>query len=140
MRCEIRADQTTVKRPVVLGVSRGVDPDKAVASLDVALEGSLLIGLQNVAGGQQEDDRTVACEGGVGEDARIFGRVDYKSMLIAKCADGIDRVRDRFVAETCGPREDQHAVACLRLLRASASDDALVQQRMAERQRRNPRK
>src|SRR5262245_36190314 len=116
MRSEICAYEAAIEWPVVLGVGRGVDPDKPITCLNVAFEGRLLISLENVASGQQEDDRTIAGQRGVGEDARIRGRDHQKSILIAESADGSTRVRDRVMAEPGRPREDQHVVAGLRLL------------------------
>src|SRR2546421_365800 len=60
MAVEVRAGQSGVPRPVVLGVRGGVPADVAAARLDVALEDVLLRRIQDVTRRIQEDDCAVS--------------------------------------------------------------------------------
>jgi hypothetical protein len=84
-------DHLVVPGPVVFGVRRGVDPDEAAARLDVALERGLLLVVEDVARGAQEDHHLVLLELLVFEHARgVFGPEHVEVVQLRRGADRFD--------------------------------------------------
>ena len=108
--------------PVVLGVGRGMDAGVAAARADVALERSLLAGVERVAGRRQEDDASYCDRTRVGEQRRVLGRVDLEVVRVAERLDGGDALVDRVVAEAGRLGEHQHPEARLRVVGAEHRD------------------
>ena len=109
MAVEVRARQSAVPRPVVLGVGGGVHADVSAPRLDVALEDVLLRRIQHVARRTQEDDGAIARQVFLREGAGILRRVDRESILLAELLDCGDAVGDGAVPECGGLGEDEHA-------------------------------
>ena len=81
--------------------------DVSAAAADVALEGSLLGAVQDVARGAHEDDGVEALEILVAELRRILRRVDDEAAGRAERADRRDAVGDRGVTKARRAREDE---------------------------------
>src|SRR5713101_4294845 len=73
---KVGSDQLPIPGPVILGIAGGMHASISSPVLDVSFEGRLLVGIQNVAGGQQENDGVIAREVGIGENRCIFRKVD----------------------------------------------------------------
>src|SRR5207247_10757171 len=84
MAVEVGARQSTVPRPVVLGVCGRMHADVSAARLDVALEDILLRWIQHVARRTQEDDGAVARQVFLREGAGVLRRVDRESIPLAE--------------------------------------------------------
>ncbi len=84
----------------------------APAGLDVTLKSRLLLRVQYVAGGAQEDHRLVLPQAVVMEVGGVFGGVDPELVLLPQLLDGRDAVRDGGVFEAAGLGEDQHPGRC----------------------------
>ena len=103
-------DHLRVPGPVVFGVRRGVNADEAAARPDVALERGLLLVVEDVAGGAEEDHRLVLLELRVVEHARgVLGPEHVEVVQLAETTDRRDAFVDRFVVPAGGLREQQHA-------------------------------
>ena len=96
-RLEVRPDQLSVPRPVVLGVAGRVDADVAAPGPDEPLDRGLLPGVEHVAGRQKEDDRPVRRQAGIRKDRRVLGVVHAKAVLSAERSERRDGVRNRVV-------------------------------------------
>ena len=83
--------------------------DEAAAGADEALEGSLLIVVEDVAGRREEDDDVGALEGRVGEDTRILARSQSPALRSRELRECSDAVRDRIVPEAPRARENEEA-------------------------------
>src|SRR5437870_12931552 len=119
MAVEVRAGQSAVPRPVVLGVRGGVHADVAAARLDVALEDVLLRRIEDVTPRIQEDDRAVSRQVLFGKGAGILRRIDRKAILLSQLLYCGDAVGDRVVTKSRRLGEDEHA----RLLRVCRDGD-----------------
>src|SRR5438132_1509037 len=119
MAVEVRAGQSAVPRPVVLGVRGGVHADVAAARLDVALEDVLLRRIEDVTPRIQEDDRAVSRQVLFGKGAGILRRIDRKAILLSQLLYCGDAVGDRVVTKSRRLGEDEHA----RLLRVCRDRD-----------------
>ena len=82
MILEARADEPAVPVPFVLGVRRGVNADERPAVPNVALEGRLLSGFQNVARSGQENNRGEPGQMLVGEVAPVLRVLDAETVLL----------------------------------------------------------
>ena len=107
MAVEVRARQSAVPRPVVLGVRGGMHADVSASRLDVALEDILLRWIQHVARRTQEDDGAVARQVLLGKGAGILRCVDRESILLAELPDCGDAVGNGAVAVSCRFGEDE---------------------------------
>ena len=76
---EIRAHQSTVERPVVLGVGCRMHADKSPAAANEPLERRLLRAVQDIARRRQEHHRLISRERRIVEHVAIFGRVHGKA-------------------------------------------------------------
>jgi hypothetical protein len=88
-----------------------MDADPAASPSDVGLEGRLLVGVQDVAGGVEEDDGPVGAEVLRGEEGGVLGGVDGEPVGRSQTPDQSDAVGDRIVTEAGGLGEDQDAEA-----------------------------
>jgi hypothetical protein len=86
-----------------------VEAHPSAPRLDVALERVLLRVVEHVAGGVQEDDRSVPPQVRVGERGGVLGRVDGDLLLLTELLDRGDAGLDRGVAEARGLGEDEDA-------------------------------
>src|SRR6266581_5145956 len=109
MAIEVRPRESSVPRPVVLGVRGGMNAHVSATSLDVALEVVLLCGVQYVAGCVQEDDCAVSREVLRGESGGVFGRVDGEPILLSELPDSRDPDSDGAVAESRRLGEHEYA-------------------------------
>ena len=104
------ADHLAVPRPRVLGVGRGVDADEAAAGADVVLEGVLLLGGKDVAGGGEEDDGVEQGEVGGVELGGVLGGNDAEVVGRAERLDRRDALVDRVMPEPGRLREHEHVL------------------------------
>ena len=82
----------------------------------IALEGSLLVRVEDVSGGAEEHDDLVSSEFRISEAAGILRAVDGETVLGAQRFDGGDPCRDRVVAKAGRLREDEDGEPRLRAL------------------------
>src|SRR6266508_5377261 len=108
---EVGAEEPAVPWPVVLRVGRGVNADEAAAPADETLESVLLVVVQDVPGGEQEDDAVVPGEARIRERGGVLRRVDDEPAALGDVSNGSHRDRDRQVPEAGGLREDEDARA-----------------------------
>src|SRR5712692_4039444 len=99
---KVGSNQLPIPGPVILGIAGGMHAGVSSTMLDVSLEGGLLVGIQNVAGGQQKNHGVIAREVGVGENRCVFRKVDGDALARRYIAQGRDSVGDRGMAK--GPR------------------------------------
>src|SRR5439155_18383797 len=104
---EIGADQPAIPRPSILGIAGRVNADKAAASADELLEGSLLVRVENVSGRAEEDDDPVSREFGCRKTAGVLGGVDAETVLGAQRLDGGNSVGNRVVTKAGRFREHE---------------------------------
>src|SRR4051794_18631027 len=97
MACEMCTHQLVVPRPFVFGISGGVNPNKTAPCLDESFKGSLLIRIQNIAGGIVENDSFVLLEVEVVEKRRILCCVNEKPVLAAQLENCLDAAGNRSV-------------------------------------------
>ncbi len=109
---EVGADEIGVPGPVVFGVARAMDSDPTTASLDELLHGSLLVWIEDIAGGHGEDDAPVLLEVVFGEDAGIFGGVNFELVRLAKGSDCFDTGGDGIVTEAGRLGKDKELGNC----------------------------
>jgi hypothetical protein len=76
MALEVGADECAVPRPLMLRVSRRMEPEISASSCDVALESALLMLVQDVARGVGESDDTIASQLGAVEGCGVLGVVE----------------------------------------------------------------
>ncbi len=76
VRVEVGADQLAVEGPAVFGVGGGVHADITSTATHVRFEGRLLPGVEDVAGGVEEDHRLVRGEVGGVERGGVLGGGD----------------------------------------------------------------
>src|SRR6266568_2077768 len=129
MAIEVRPRESSVPRPVVLGVRGGMNAHVSATSLDVALEVVLLCGVQYVAGCVQEDDGAISREVLRGERASVFSRVDGEPVFLSELFDSGDPDSDGAVSESGRLGEDEYA----RLLAACGDWDADRSEQKRER-------
>jgi hypothetical protein len=98
-----------------------VDADEAAAVAEVALERPLLRVGEDIAGGVQEDDRSVAGELLVDELVCFVSGLDRERPLLAEVADRLHAGRRRCVLLADGSREDEDAEFGLRGRRAGTA-------------------
>src|SRR5579859_6060434 len=98
---EVCSYQLPVPCPVVFGVTGGMHTGVSAAMPDVLLEGGLLAGVQNVAGGHQKNDGVITREVGGGKKRRILGKIDDDSLAHGQSAQGRNGVGDRCMAKGC---------------------------------------
>ena len=103
------ADQSAIPWPTPLGVGGGVDADVPMADADIGLEGSLLGRVEHVAAREQEHDGVVRTEACCAEDGVVLGCGDDEAILCSEAAQGLDRGRNRLVAEALGLGEHEDA-------------------------------
>src|SRR5216684_1305807 len=99
---KVGSDQLPVPGPVIFGIAGGMHAGVSSTMLDVSLEGGLLAGIQNVAGGEQKNDGIIAREVGSGENRCIFRKVNGDALARRYSAQGRDGIGDRGMAK--GPR------------------------------------
>src|SRR5690606_12184715 len=104
---EVAADRMPVPLPLVFGVGGRMNAYQTMSGLDPCLQGSLLIGIEDVARGAQEDDDLIVVQHARIEYARVLGRIHGKPVAIAQSDEGGDAVRDGRVPESGGLREDE---------------------------------
>ena len=109
VRGEVGADQAAVPRPVVLGVARRVHADPAAPALEPALERALLRLVEDVAGGEQEDDHVEAGQIAIGEAGRVLGVLECPAALGRQSAQRLGGRLDRLVAKAGRAAEGEHA-------------------------------
>ncbi len=100
-----------------------MDAGVAAAGPDVALEGGLLGGVEDVAGGGEPDHRLVLREVGVGELGGVLGGGDGETVLGAELLDGGDALVDGVMAVTGRLGEDQDVELVLGLGRRRGDRD-----------------
>jgi hypothetical protein len=105
---EVGADELAVKRPVVLGVTRGVDADEALAGADEALESCLLVVVEHVARRRKKDDHVEHLEARVREDRRGVGRGESPARARGDVRECGLAVRNRIVVVARGFGKDEH--------------------------------
>ncbi len=105
---EPRTDQPAVPRPVVLGVGRAVDAEERAAVAVPRLERGLLLIVEHIARGVQEDDSVVVLEVGPIERSGVFSGGDCEAMPFGELVEAGDAIGDRAVAEAGGFGEHQH--------------------------------
>jgi hypothetical protein len=112
-----------------------MDASVTAAVGDVSLEGSLLLGVQNVAGGGEEDHSLIVGQVLVGELGGVLRGVDLEVVLLAEGLDGRNAVGDGVVAEAGRLGEDEDLIVRGGLrLSFPASEQP---QRRAQRRQRN---
>src|SRR5262249_42893003 len=107
MVCEIGADQPPVPSPLIFGVAGRVDAGEPTAGADEALEGSLLVPIEDVSRGAKEDNDPVSGEIHRSEAAGVLGAVDAETVLRTQLCDGGNSLRYRIVAKARGLRKDE---------------------------------
>src|SRR3982750_1777505 len=99
---EPRSGESAVPRPVVLGVSGGMDPDVAAASLDEPLEIVLLCGIEHIAGGVEKHDSAISGEVLGAERGGVLGGVDGEPIFLSELSDCSEADSDRAVSVPSG--------------------------------------
>lgn len=97
---EVGSNQLPVPGPVIFGVAGGMHASVSSAMLNVVHKGGLLSGIQNMAGGQQENDGIIAREVSTGKNRRIFREIDGDILARGQLAQGRDGVGDRCMAKS----------------------------------------
>src|SRR4030095_14939278 len=99
MAAEPRANQTTVPRPIVLGVTGGVNADVTATSPNVTFERGLLSGIEDVARRREKNHGTKLRQICVREVRRIFTGNNVEIIQSAQLADSGDTIRDRGMSK-----------------------------------------
>src|SRR6266852_860156 len=96
---KVGSDQLSIPGPVIFGIAGGMHAGVSSTVLDVSLEGGLLVGIQNVAGGEQKNDGIIAREVGIGENRCVFREVDGGALARRYTAQGRDGIGDGGMAK-----------------------------------------
>src|SRR5688500_16500707 len=116
---EIRSSESSVPRPLVLRVRRGVDADPPTTSLDVALERILLTRVQDVARRVEKYDGAETLQILLGECAGVLGGLHREAILAPQLLHCSNSGFDGAVSEARGFGENEDAR--LRALRGGSA-------------------
>ncbi len=125
-----RTDQPVEERVAGLGLRRGADADEAAATLDVALQRTLLRRVQAVARAVEKDDRAIGREVRRGHRRRVRGRLDAEAVRRAERRDGGDACVIGGVGATV---EHEHLRGLRRRTRGADHREAQYEQRTGQR-------
>jgi hypothetical protein len=82
-----------------------MDSDEAASGLDIPLESDLLVSVKHVAGGVEENYRTVGREGLFGEHGWVVGRIDRDPSPFSLKLHGLKARLNIFMTIFRGSRE-----------------------------------
>ena len=96
-----------VEGPAVFGIGGRVNAHESVAGPDKCLERSLLVAVQDIAGGVQENHHSILREVGFRENSGILGGVHLEVVCLPHRLNGRDARGNGIVPEACGFGKDQ---------------------------------
>lgn len=107
MTAEIGTDQLFVPGPLILGIGGGMDAHKPLPRADILLKDRLLLRVEHILGGAEENHGLIRFQPFCGKYIRFIGGVHANVVFPAQFLQGGYARRDRLVVIPAGFMKDQ---------------------------------